>query len=172
MMSPSSTSTGLRILVADLVKRPGSARSVVLDEPVDGLVVAGSRVAADDPVHLELDLERILEGLVVRGTVEARWAGACARCVQPVAGSVVVAVDELFERDPVEGETYQLAHDTIDLEPLVRDTILLELPQAPLCRPDCAGLCPTCGVDRNDTECECTDDDLDPRWAALRSLEL
>ena len=81
-------------------------------------------------------------------------------------------VDELFEPHPLEGETYQLDDDVIDLEPLVRDALLLELPLAPLCAPDCAGLCPTCGVNHNLTRCECVTTEIDPRWAALRSLEL
>ena len=73
---------------------------------------------------------------------------------------------------PLEGETYPLDDDTLDLEPLVRDALLLELPLAPLCTEDCAGLCPSCGADRNETQCDCRVDDTDPRWAALRSLEL
>jgi len=66
-----------------------------------------------------------------------------------------VHVDELFELVPLDGETYQLDEDVIDLEPMVRDALLLELPLAPLCDPDCAGLCATCGVNRNLTACEC-----------------
>lgn len=166
-----SVSTGLRILVADLVKRPGSSRHVELDEPVAGLAIGGSAVGDDDPVHVALDLERIVEGIVARGTIAAAWAGDCARCLRPVGGPLIVGVDELFEPDPVAGETYVLEQDVIDLEPLLRDAIVPELPTAPLCRPDCAGLCPQCGADRNETACDCRPDDLDPRWAALRSLD-
>jgi len=54
----------------------------------------------------------------------------------------------------------------------VRDALLLEMPLAPLHDPNCAGLCPTCGVNRNLTHCECVTKEIDPRWAALRSLEL
>jgi uncharacterized protein len=83
-----------------------------------------------------------------------------------------VHVDELFEAVPLEGETYLLEDDVIDLEPMVRDALLLELPLAPLCRDDCAGLCPTCGANRNDEPCDCAEAEPDPRWAALRSLEI
>jgi len=55
---------------------------------------------------------------------------------------------------------------------MVRDALLLELPLAPLCDAECAGLCATCGANRNQTRCSCVTTDLDPRWAALRSLEL
>jgi uncharacterized protein len=90
--------------------------------------------------------------------------------MRPVSGRVKLGVNELFESDPIEGETYQLEHDTIDLEPLARDAIGLELPLAPLCRPDCAGLCGQCGADRNEIACDCVMDDTDPRWDALAGL--
>jgi uncharacterized protein len=117
-------------------------------------------------------LERVPEGIVVRGTITAPWSAACSRCLEPVSGAISVHVDELFETQPLEGETYQLDDDVIDLEPMVRDALLLELPPAPLCADDCAGLCPSCGVNRNLAHCECVTEVIDPRWAALRSLEL
>ncbi len=166
-----SASLGLRILVADLVRRPGSSRPIELDEPLADLEVRACVVPPDAPVHVAVQLERIPEGLVVRGVVEASWTAECGRCLRPIDGRLAVGVDELYEQEPVEGETYQLEHDHIDLEPLVRDALLLELPPAPLCRPDCAGLCPECGIDRNEMSCSCRTDDLDPRWAALRSLD-
>jgi uncharacterized protein len=159
----------MRVAVADLVKRPGASRSVVLDEAIGGLGVGGTTLT-DAPVHLELRLERILEGLVVRGTVSATWEGECARCLRPLEGRLILGVDELFETDPVEGETYRLEHDTIDLEPLTRDAVGLELPIMPLCRADCAGICPECGADRNETACTCSSDRGDDRWAALDEL--
>lgn len=167
-----STLSGLRISVADLLRRPGAARPVTLAEPVAGLGTPGAGVPADEPVELDLTLERVSEGIVVRGTVRAEWRGECSRCLQPVHGEREVHVDELFEPHPLEGDTYLLDGDEIDLEPVVRDALLLELPTVPLCRPDCAGLCPQCGIDRNEHTCDCTVDDTDPRWAALRALDL
>ena len=78
-------------------------------------------------------LERVPEGIVVRGTLAAAWSAACSRCLEPVGGEISVHVDELFETVPLEGETYKLDEDVIDLEPMVRDALLLELPLAPLC---------------------------------------
>jgi uncharacterized protein len=85
---------------------------------------------------------------------------------------VRVHVDELFEEEPIEGETYRLDHDVLDLEPMVRDALALELPPAPVCQEACQGLCPTCGIDRNHATCDCGAEEPDPRWAALRSLDL
>ena len=166
-----STSTTLRIPLAAALRHPGNARPVVAAE-LDGLAGVAAEIAAGSPVAIDLLLERVPEGIVVRGTLAAAWSAACSRCLEPVGGEISVHVDELFETHPLEGETYKLDEDVIDLEPLVRDALLLELPLAPLCAADCAGLCATCGANRNLTHCECVTNEIDPRWAALRSLEL
>jgi len=161
-----------RIPVADLLRRSGSSRALQLEAPVAGLAGPGAEIAADVPVALDLTLERVSEGIVVRGMVRAHWAAACSRCLAPVGGEIAVHVDELYEPHPLAGETYALEIDIIDLEPMIRDALLLEVPAKPLCRDDCAGLCPSCGIDRNVAGCECGTTELDPRWAALRSLDL
>ena len=89
---------------------------------------------------------------------------------RPVHREVVTAVRELFEVDPIEGQTYPLEGEEIDLELPVRDALLLDLPAAPLCRDDCAGLCPACGADWNQRSCDCDMTIPDPRWDALREL--
>ena len=161
-----------RINVADLLKRPGAQRPVSVVAPLAGLEGPGAAVPVDAPVGLDLTLERVSEGIVVRGSVRARWSAPCSRCLEPVGADIAVHVDELYERAPLEGETYPLEDDVLDLEPLVRDAVLLELPAAPLCRPDCAGLCGECGADRNLIDCGCRTSEPDPRWATLRSLDL
>jgi uncharacterized protein len=166
------TANPLRIPVADLLRRPGASRNVQIAAAVPGLGTDAADVPPDAPVAVEATLERISEGVVVRGTVSAPWVAACSRCLRPVGGDVVVHVDELFEREPLDGETYPLDDDVLDLQPLVRDALVLEFPAAPLCDADCEGLCAICGADRNETRCDCRVEDSDPRWAALRSLDL
>ena len=84
--------------------------------------------------HLEGVLEAIEGAITVQGTLEAPWTGECRRCLDDVAGTVSIEVSEVFETRPVPGETYALEGDELDLEPLVRDNVLLNLPLAPLCR--------------------------------------
>jgi uncharacterized protein len=153
--------SSFRIDVADLLRRPGARRSVRLAEPVEGL--AGSAAAVVGPVAVALDLERVSEGIVVRGTVSARWQAECSRCLGPVTHPVEVHVDELFEPHPVPDETYLLDGHELDVEQLLRDAVLLELPLAPHCDPPCspAGLADAAPPD-----------EVDPRWAALSELEL
>jgi uncharacterized protein len=167
-----STSTMLRIPLAAALRHPGNARPVASTVELDGLAGVAAQIPSGTPVAIDLLLERVPEGIVVRGTLATAWSAACSRCLERVTGAISVHVDELFESVPLEGETYKLDEDVIDLEPMVRDALLLELPLAPLCGPDCAGLCATCGVNRNLTRCECVTTEIDPRWAALRSLEL
>ena len=155
------TDTTLRIPLAAALRHPGNSRPVTTAVGLAGLNGVAAEIPSSAPVDVDLVLERVPEGIVVRGTLSADWTAACSRCLEPVAGRVSVHV-----------ETYLLEDDVIDLEPMVRDALLLELPLAPLCRDDCAGLCPTCGANRNDEPCDCATEEPDPRWAALRSLEI
>jgi uncharacterized protein len=167
-----SNSDPWRVPVTDLLSRIGAQRAVRISAPAGQLGTGAATVADTVPVDLDITLERVPEGIVARGTAHAAWLAECSRCLAPAAGEVTTGVDELFEREPVPGETYPLTAEALDLEPLVRDAIILELPGAPLCRDDCAGLCAICGADHNLVTCDCTTDESDPRWAALRSLEL
>jgi uncharacterized protein len=152
--------SGLRIDVADLLSHPGARREVVLAEELDDLGGSAARVVG--PVGLAVSLERIPEGIVVRGTVTARWRAECSVCLRDLERDVVLHADELFETDPVEGETYPIVGHEIDLEQLVRDTVLLDLPLAPHCDVPCE---PAVTSDESD-------EPVDPRWAALSELEL
>jgi uncharacterized protein len=164
--------TAFRINVADLLHRPGSRRVLHFDAPLPGLAVIGSAVPDDEPLALDVLLEQVSESIVIRGAVRAHWAAPCSRCLRPVRGELHCEVQELFEATPLDGETYPLEHDHVDLALPIRDAVLLELPIAPLCRADCAGLCPVCGRDNNDDPCSCDQTTPDPRWAALSQLEL
>jgi uncharacterized protein len=161
----------LRISVADL-RLPGATRDVDLAAPVADLHGDAVALPPGEPVHVQLHLERVSEGIVARGEIEATWEGPCSRCLTSVGGRAHVHVDELFEPNPIEGETYALEHDVIDLALMVRDALVLEFPHTPLCGPECRGLCPNCGTDRNAGSCDCTTEEVDERWAALRSLDI
>ena len=164
------TSAPLRLHVADLLRRPGERRDEEIEVVLDGLAVSVSRVPEGAPVRLVLHLESVPHGIVVTGRATAPWAGECRRCLRPVTGIVDVPLQEVFEDDPVEGETWPLEVDQIDVEPLVREAVTLDLPLAPLCEEGCRGLCPECGADRNEAECGHAIDTSDPRWQALDSL--
>lgn len=166
-MSPRSA---LTFGVGDLLRRPGSTRDETREAVLDGLAVTGSAVPEGAPVELRLHLESVNAGIVLTGAAEAPWAGECRRCLRPVAGRVAAPLLEVFEEHPTEGETQPLQGVEIDIMPVARDTVLLELPPAPLCREECAGLCQRCGADLNEEPCTCPSDEVDARWAALDQL--
>jgi DUF177 domain-containing protein len=163
--------SALRIDVSDLLAHAGARRSVALTVPVEELAV--STVHVDEPLELDLVLERVAEGIVVRGTIRAHWEGECAVCLRELAADVDVSVSDLFERHPVDGETYLLDGHQIDLEQLVRDSVLLDLPLVPTCESLGLAACePHVELLGNDPDAETGDAPADPRWSALSELEL
>ena len=167
-----------------LQRRPGSMITVERSAPApDGLGVALARVAPGSPIELDLRLESVLEGVLVTGTADMVVTAECARCLDPLDWDQVVDLSELFvypstdargavieePGDDDDDALTQLHDDCIDLEPTLRDAVVLDLPLAPLCRDDCAGLCSECGIRLDDAPGH-GHDRTDPRWAALAAL--
>ncbi len=154
--------------VHELLEVPGSRRAIEFDAPVPDLRAGLAEVVGD--VHLDLVLEALDGGVLVRGELSGESTGQCRRCLKPIAQPFEVESSEVY-RPPTDvwEEGYALKDGTIDLEPMARDLIGLELPTSPLCRPDCAGLCSRCGADLNEGRCGCAEES-DPRWSALKDL--
>lgn len=133
-----------------------------------GIDVIG--VPAGSLIHLELRLESVTEGVLVSGTADVELVGECARCLTRIEDSCEVDLQELYvypESEATEEEASRIVDDLIDLEPLLRDQVVLELPFTPLCEEDCLGLCPTCGKDLNEDPEHSHGEQTDARWAAL-----
>jgi uncharacterized protein len=163
--------------VTELRRHLGARREVRASVELPGLATSTASVVDQEPVEVDLVIESIPQGVSVSGTVRARWVGQCRRCLEDVVGDLDVDVKEIFERSPVEGETWPLTSDEIDLEPVVREAILLALPLAPLCDEGCLGPAPErfpAVVEDEDDEDDAGDSEppRDPRWAALDQLDL
>jgi uncharacterized protein len=158
----------------ELGRRPGSQRTLDFEAPAPSdLGVGMIGVPPGSRLDLRLRLESVMEGVLVSGTVTGPLVGECARCLDPVASSVEVDLQELYaypESDTTEDEAGRLAGDYLDLEPVLRDAVVLALPLMPLCRDDCGGLCAVCGARRDDVDCGHEVAPVDPRWAALTDL--
>jgi uncharacterized protein len=131
-------------------------------------------VPAGAPVHLDVRLESVMEGVLVTGSVEVPVTGQCARCLEPVEDTLELDVQELYayegsttEATSGEDEVRRIEGDLLDLAPLVRDTVVLTLPLSPTCTPDCAGLCVDCGERLDDLPPDHSHEVVDPRWAGL-----
>jgi uncharacterized protein len=166
---PSTASRPFVVHAAKLRRQVGTRWHEVRQGVIDDLACSGSAVPPDAEVEADVVLESVVGGVAVAGTVRAQWTGTCRRCLEPAAGTLVLAVREHFTVGGDGEETYPLHDGDVDLEPMVRDAVLLELPQAPLCREGCLGLCPMCGADRNVEPCHCAPAS-DPRWTALDVL--
>jgi uncharacterized protein len=160
-----------------LGRRPGSMRkdSYTVPAPADlGVEMVGVPEGTD--VELDLRLEAVMEGVLVSGTARSPLSGECARCLDPLTSSIEVEFQELYvysdtrSGESAEDDERRLEGDLIDLEPVVRDAMVLALPLSPLCRDDCPGLCTECGVRLADAEPDHHHDAADPRWAALQGM--
>ena len=162
----------------ELGRRPGSMRTLSRSVPAPadlGVDVLG--VPEGSPLDLDLRLESVMEGVLVSATAQAEVTGECVRCLDPIMRSVEVSMQELYaypgrERDvPADDDTQlpELEGDLLDLEPVLRDAVVLALPLRPLCRDDCPGLCAECGARLSDDP-EHGHETVDPRWAALQGL--
>lgn len=168
--------------VSRLSRQPGSMLEITREIPAPAdLVIALARVPEGSPVDLDLTLESVVEGIWVSGTADIEVSAECSRCLDPVLWSESVEIEQMFRYPPTDArgaiiesgegeddETPQVIEDTIDLEGPLRDAVVLALPLAPLCSPECSGICPECG-ERLETGPH-DHPANDPRWAALESL--
>lgn len=179
---PSSADTVVD--VRSLIRRPGATSSLerIVSAPGD---LSDDLVRLDPRVTVHALIESVVDGLLVRGTVSVRAHVACSRCLVEQPADIRADVAELFvvpdsggSDDEIEAG-YDIVDSAIDIDTLIRDALTDVMPVRPLCRPDCAGLCPTCGVDLNGPgqiqhrpPCDGRANNEDPRWSALADLRL
>jgi uncharacterized protein len=167
----------MRYNVAQLLKEAiGSHRNIDIEEDI---------CDADHPVEQvrgTVDMVRTHQGIWIQAQLDVRVPQDCARCLESFSRTLSIELDEEFfpEIDVKTGARVLLPDDwealyispdhNLDLAEATRQATLATLPLKPLCRPDCVGICDRCGCDRNKGSCDCYNREIDPRWAALRSL--
>lgn len=166
----------------ELARRPGAMREVSREVTVPerlGTDVIG--IDAGECLRLDLRMESVTEGVLMSGTASGRAIGECTRCLDPVVRDVDVPLQELFAYpdtrsqqrhsgdDSNDEALSELCDNQADIEPVVRDAVVLALPFQPLCNDDCPGLCSECGINLA-SQPQHQHDVLDPRWAALQQL--
>jgi uncharacterized protein len=165
----------------ELGRRPGSQHRSAFTAPAPAdLGIEVLRVPEGSPVEFELRLEAVMEGVLVTGQARAGLDGECARCLEDIHDEVVADFQELFvyeesdtaqhPQDAEDDDVSRLAGDLLDLEPVLRDAVVLSLPFQPLCQDDCPGLCAECGARLADDPGHQHDEPIDPRWAKLQGL--
>jgi len=164
--------TPFTVPVYDLMHRPGEMRERSLDIVVpEGFGNAVIGVRDNAPMGVDVRLESLHDGILVSGEVDTVADGECVRCLIDTRLRVRVEFAELFAYSFDEAFDYTVSEDHVDLEPLVRDAVVLSLPFQPVCQEDCLGLCPQCGVRLLDNPGHEHEEPIDPRWAALAGLD-
>lgn len=146
-----------------------------LDLPAEDIVPVGLVEASGEVVPID-------GGYKVTGRVRLSGVRSCIRCLADTSGEFDFSFEATFVTAPGDdGSEAEVAIDELDasvhqdnlldLAEVIREQILLALPDRPLCGTDCRGLCPTCGADKNLIDCTCGEDEIDPRWAALKGLK-
>ncbi|MFP4322572.1 MAG: YceD family protein [Anaerolineales bacterium] len=153
-----------------LAEGAGFHRDLPLDVP-ERLKISDDLIA--ERLQGVLRLTRTSEGILVQGTLDFAQREACNRCLTEFVAHYPLHIEELFATPPHEHSSEFTVKESniLDLAPLLRAEAMVSHPQQLFCQPDCLGLCPTCGKNLNDGPCDCPDDNIDPRWAALLALQ-
>jgi uncharacterized protein len=125
------------------------------------------------PVHIEGEIRNHLDILKLTASVQARYETACSRCLAPVSVPLDVACETILTDDAQDEESddiYLLEGDSVDVDDVVLPTLFLEIQMVYLCKPDCKGLCQTCGKNLNEGPCNCSGKQIDSRLAVLQKL--
>ncbi|HIY65477.1 MAG TPA: DUF177 domain-containing protein [Candidatus Agrococcus pullicola] len=158
--------------VRDLVRKPGYSRDLELTAPFGEIVGEGmATVGASRDVEISGMLESVHEGILATGSATTVADAECSRCLDPTTLDVQVDFTELFAYDRSEDSEMFVVGDSIDIEQIVRDAVVLALPFQPVCRPDCAGLDPETGAKLVPGTARKPKDQIDPRWAALQEFQ-
>lgn len=158
--------------IRDIEGRPGEmrerSRTFAVPEKF-GEALASIPEGAE--LELEVRLESVHEGILASATAYTTMHAQCGRCLKDFTTPFQVEFQELFAYTPTEADEYEVHGDHVDLEPPLRDAVVLALPFQPVCRPDCPGLDPESGELREAEAAGVPSADIDPRWAALAGFD-
>lgn len=178
----------MRVDIGDIKEKAGLHKTVPVEVSVEPVELGGQLFHFDRPFKGQAEIWNAGDRLLVRAHLSGDSLVQCSRCLSPSTLPMDVAFEEEFiegtedagaaaDDDDESGlpEVRTISYyqgDEIDLSEPMRENVLLELPMKPLCSPDCEGLCPTCGANRNDAACDCADPEkpVDPRFAAIKDL--
>ncbi|MCL4448313.1 MAG: DUF177 domain-containing protein [Actinobacteria bacterium] len=148
--------------VTKLLNNPGSRVTFSCVGTIPDLSVTSSRVLSEQNISVDAVFESVHSGVLVSSIIKTVWEGECRRCLSAISSDLILRTKELFCQDVALDtadtdyfEAYPLAMDKVDLEPMIRDAIVLNLPAVPLCNTRCKGLCSVCGTNLNEQMCNC-----------------
>ncbi|NLG36603.1 MAG: DUF177 domain-containing protein [Clostridiales bacterium] len=163
----------MRLDISRLLKEPGSSMPFEFRETLENLNLGGERMDFDEPVHVQGVCQYTGKSFLTEGSIKARYTATCSRCTADMHASLDIPFQAVYTRGARDegSESYPLEGNVIELTSAVADELLLNIPMRHLCSPDCQGLCPVCGADRNRTQCGCGDrNEYDDSFARLLKI--
>ncbi|MCR5610631.1 MAG: DUF177 domain-containing protein [Clostridiales bacterium] len=165
----------MELNVADILKIAGKTGSARLTESVAGIDLSGKSIVLSEPVTVDASYIFDGEGISLTGTLSSAVRMNCTRCNDEFTEDFAVDFSERFLRIPEEQaeeqECYSFTGDTLSLDKMIQDILILNAPMYGVCKPDCKGLCPSCGANLNYQKCSCCEADDNSPFAALKGLK-
>jgi uncharacterized protein len=151
--------------------KAGSLRRVELTFPAPEALDNGfAAIPLGGEIDIDGRLESVHEGILVTANVQSEAKTECSRCLDPLELEVDVEFQELFAYSLTDEDDLVISDESIDLEQVVRDAVVLSLPFQPICSSDCEGLCVECGAKLKENPQHAHEAPVDPRWNALKNL--
>ncbi|MCD6363911.1 MAG: DUF177 domain-containing protein [Synergistetes bacterium] len=170
------------IEVEELERNPGKVIEFFFEESLDAFEYRGENVEFSEDVVVEGGAVKVKDGFMVWGEINTAIRLRCSRCLKVFDLPIKVEFEVEYRRGAekfsgrersLKDEDFRVSYfegDSIDIEEDIKQFIILSIPMKPLCREDCKGLCPVCGKNLNEGECNCSQELYDPRWSALKEL--
>jgi len=166
----------MKINLETLKRHPQESQTFHMEEAGRKELLQDLGAAFLETVKVDLVVRNTGEIMVAHGELHTCISLLCSRCleqlVQPIAGNLdftILEADMAGEQE-LSDDVLILEQDEVDLQPLIEEIVITEMPLIPLCKSDCSGLCPICGINRNTGICDCARDNTDPRWEKLKNL--
>jgi uncharacterized protein len=165
------------INVTSLLNFEEPSRKVSFSGKMEPIEFYGDKISFSSNLKVEVEIKRIGKGLEVRGSSEGKVNLMCSRCLKKFPYLLNFSIDEIFIEKrmekliPKDSDFFLIEKESIDLYPMLRQLIIVNLPIKPLCQVDCKGICPKCGADLNKGKCNCIENEIDVRWEPLKKLK-
>jgi uncharacterized protein len=156
----------MKININDIKENLGDFKEISLEKEVEDIDFQGREIKADKPAVIKLHIINTDDSFLITGTIDLKISVKCSRCLEKINLPLNVELEETISKDRVEVGT----ETVIDIGEELSDNIMVAIPMKTVCDEDCAGLCPSCGQNLNEGDCDCFMHTVDPRLAKLEKL--
>lgn len=156
----------MKINVQDIKEDLGAFKEVKIEEEAVDIELEDREIMISEPAQMKFQIVNTDESFLVTGKIDLNLAVKCSRCLKAFDMQLNIEIEETVSKDRIEGGSEAV----IDIEEEINDNIMVAIPMQPICDEECAGLCPNCGKNLNEGDCDCFMHTVDPRLAKLEEL--